>query len=158
MLLGQELHKRDIALERRRVLRFYALAGARREFRPHLFSQELGLTGVPDLVLVAAEETVPVEIKVTEHAPGPRVLLQLAAYALLLAETNRPPTYRAFVRNLPSLKTFELFIGGTERAAVLKAVNSIRAMLSKDRCPPPTPVRNRCRLCEYLQLCPDVWE
>jgi CRISPR-associated exonuclease Cas4 len=153
MLQGRAVHERDTALERRRVLRFYGVADARREFRPRLSSEALGLTGIPDLVLVTNDETIPVEMKVTERRPGPGVLLQLAAYALLLDETDRPRVRRAFVRNLPSLKTFELPIGGSERAAVLQALEAIRDALGADRYPPPTPVRARCRACEYLQLC-----
>jgi CRISPR-associated exonuclease Cas4 len=158
MTQGRAMHDQDVALERRRVLRFYGLNSAKREFRPRLASEVLGLSGIPDLLLVAEDETVPVELKVTERTPGPGVVLQLAAYALLVAETDRPPVRRAFVRNLPSLKTFELPMTGAERFAALRALEAIRECLSCERYPPPTAVRARCRSCEYLQFCPDVWE
>ncbi|MER3462744.1 MAG: CRISPR-associated protein Cas4 [Armatimonadota bacterium] len=158
MVQGRAVHEADVARERRRGFRFYGLEGARREFRPRLRSEALGLTGIPDLVLVTDEESVPVEMKVTERQPGPGVLLQLAAYALLLDESDWPPTRRGFVRNLPSRATFQLVLGGRERRAALEALEAVREMLARDMYPEPTPVRARCRSCEYRVLCPDVWE
>ncbi|MGH8929346.1 MAG: CRISPR-associated protein Cas4 [Egibacteraceae bacterium] len=157
MRQGREWHASDTPRERRRAVRFFGLDHARREFRPRLASDRLALTGIPDLVLHSDDETVPVEFKVSSYEPGPGALMQLTAYSLMLDETGLPPVRRSFVRNLPTRSTFELPVGGAERAAGLDALHQIRAMLADDDYPPPTPVRARCRSCEFRELCPDVW-
>ena len=46
---------------------------------------------------------------------------------------------------------------GIARQEVLRTLETIRAMIGREGMPGPTPVRARCRDCEFRRYCNDVW-
>jgi CRISPR-associated exonuclease Cas4 len=132
------------------------MADAERVFEPDLYSERLHLSGRPDLVLIGRDESVPVEFKLTDREPGANQLAQLGVYALLIDETNWPPARRGFVRLIPSRRTFELSLDAELRRTILRSLAAMREVLVADERPAATPVRSRCRACEYRRFCPDI--
>ena len=159
---GKLQHQRIEELERRRTLRSYGLRDDEREgrverhFRVRLRSERLGLAGVVDLVLVAAQEVIPVEYKHSESPLGLNHKYQLVAYALLAEERWGRPVRRAFVRFIPSDRLEEVAITPNGRTFVRRTLEEIRQAVAAERLPPPTPRRGRCVDCEYRRLCGDV--
>lgn len=159
---GRLQHQRIEELERRRTLRFYGLreeergGQVERHFRPRLYSQRLGLSGIVDLVLVATWEAIPVEYKHTEAPLGLNHKYQLVAYALLVEDQWGKPVRRAFVHTLPKDHLAEVAITPNGRTFVRRALREIRAAISEDRIPEATDRLGRCVDCEYRLFCGDV--
>jgi CRISPR-associated exonuclease Cas4 len=159
---GKLQHERIEELERRRTLRFYGLrdeergGGVERHFRPLLYSQRLGLSGVVDLVLVARGEAIPVEYKHTGSRLGLNHKYQLVAYALLVEERWARPVRRGFVHTLVDDRLEEVAVTPNGRAFVRKVLQEIRSTVAAERMPEPTPQLGRCVDCEFLRFCGDV--
>jgi len=180
MELGRDAQTALERLERRRVSRRYGLDRATRYFDVRLESARLGVRGIIDLVLEAAEPTErtepteptestertesrkrlhPVEVKRTEGGASPHHAVQLAGYALLLEERDELPEGtidRGFILLLPSDELVPIDLTPNLRDAFRKALGDIREMLETERFPEPTKHRSFCPQCEYIRFCGDV--
>lgn len=156
MKIGAAKHEVWSVLERRRKLRAYGLGAGERYFHVPLFAESLGLRGVLDLLIVAEGRYYLVEFKDTTQPLRQNAKLQVAAYALLVEEVYRVTVSGAFVYRIPLGRVDEVTVTPALRAHVRAALGEIRAMLSEERMPPPTPQRGRCVDCEFRRFCGDV--
>jgi CRISPR-associated exonuclease Cas4 len=150
-------HQRTEALEHRRSLRAYGLAGGERHFDVHLRSDRLALGGRLDLIILRAGEVIPVEFKNTRERLGLHHKYQLTAYALLAEEHYNKPARRALVYFIPLKRAEEVAITPATRAYTHRVLNAIRAAVAGERMPEGTRRLARCRVCEFLTYCNDRW-
>ena len=142
-------------LEARRTLRDYGLAAGVRRFHVRLTSETLGLTGVLDALLETERERIPVEYKDTLGGVRLNHRLQLAAYGLLLRETEGPPVRRGMVFIIPEQRVVSVRLDATLDHAARKALEELREALAKEILPPPADRWAKCRDCEFLRFCGD---
>ena len=144
-------------LEMRRGLQRYGLEGARRRFGVWLSSEEFGLSGKLDLLLEGEKEIAVVDFKLTSGEVGENHRVQMASYSLLAEAVCRLPARVGFLYRIPDNRVFPVEMTAELRKVVQDCVREIRGMQEAQSCPPPTPVRGRCRDCEFANYCGDVW-
>ncbi len=154
---GRNVEAAVEAMERRRGFRRYGLDRGERRFGAWLRSERLGLSGKPDLLIIARDACYPVDFKDTEGGVRRNHRFQLAAYALLAEESFGRPASKGFVYLVPSKQLVRVDIGAGERAEVIGALEQIRSMVREERLPEATHVRARCVACEYRNYCADIW-
>lgn len=142
--------------ERRRSLRTYGLTGGERYFNLDVESARLGLRGRVDLAIRCEREAVAVEYKDSPGRTGPHILLQLAAYGLLLEEAWQLPAQRGFIYFIPARRAREAPLTATQRAEVERALAAIQDIIATERMPAPPAQRGKCEICEFRRFCNDV--
>lgn len=152
---GRQREHEALALERRRTLARYGLDEGTRYAGVVLSSPRLGLRGRVDLVIVTSGALAVVEFKDTPRRPARNHAVQLCAYALLAEERWGSPCPRAFVHSLQTGRTYAVPLTQELRAATLRTIAEVRALVAGERFPPPTPHLGRCRECEFRTLCND---
>ena len=156
MEAGRDRHEQVSELEERRSLRAYGVQEGEREFRVRLYSAELGVSGVLDMVIVRGDEAIPVEFKATTGTVGQNHLFQIGMYALLVEAQFGRPVRRGFIYLIPQKKAKEVAITDDLRRMVLNAVDELRTLLRIERKPEPTRYRARCVDCEFRRYCADL--
>ena len=150
-LAAQEMIER---FEARRALDKYGFEGGTRRRNWWLVDDKLGLNGRLDYVLENEAEAAVVDFKLTAGEPGRNHKLQLAGYALLVERRLAKRVGRCFIYRIPDDRIFEIAIDEALRTSCLVALESIRSLFDL---PEATDVRGRCRDCEYINFCADVW-
>jgi CRISPR-associated exonuclease Cas4 len=153
---GKLAQDRTADLEHERSLHAYGLAAGERHFNVSLRSEELGVQGIVDMVIVTAEEAIPVEFKNTTQPPARNHTYQIAAYALLVEERWGLRVRRGFVYRMPLKEATEIRLTPSHRSAVRGALTAMRRMVAREEQPEPTERLERCRECEYRCFCGDV--
>ncbi len=156
MEAGQRAHREEGGREVRRSLRPYGLRDGERLFDVDLEDTELGLRGRVDMVVVRADEVIPVEYK---HTPGRLhhgMVLQLAAYGLLLARRFARPARRGFFYYILARRSREIPLDEALFTEVRQTVEAIRTLAEHEQMPPPPRDRRRCQICEFARFCNDV--
>ena len=157
MQRGKEIQAAVEALERRRGFRAYGMRHGERRFGLWLHSERLGLAGKLDLLVVTPDACYPVDFKDTEGGPRRNHRLQLAAYALLAEEAFERPVPEAFLYLVPERRISTIPLTNADRDEVLDSLAAMRRMIEHEELPPPTPVRARCKVCEFQNYCRDIW-
>lgn len=152
-LVGEEQLR---ALEKRRKLKRYGLSEGKRSFRVELFAPALGLSGIVDLLIETPAGLFPVEFKSAGRA-APGHELQLAAYAMMVGEV-RGSCDRGFLYLFGAGQVITVPLTSGLEAAVISTAEAVRDILRFGLQPEPTLRRVRCRGCEYLHFCGDVYE
>lgn len=152
---GKEAGRHEAELEERRGLRPYGMTSGERSFEDWLESERLGMCGNLDMLISTAEERVPVEFKFARRVAANH-RYQLAAYALLLEETEGPPVNRGFVYLIPAKRATEVVVTSGMRSYVTRALREMEEMIEEERYPRPTSIRERHRDCEFRAYCMDV--
>src|SRR5665213_2757402 len=80
---GHKAHEDEEDRERRRSLRPYHLKGGERRYGVRLEDRALGLRAMLDMLVITADEVIPIEHKLSEGPLAATHRVQLTAYALL---------------------------------------------------------------------------
>ncbi|NDJ78836.1 MAG: CRISPR-associated protein Cas4 [Chloroflexi bacterium] len=158
MQAGVNAHEHERERAARRTLKAYGLPAGTRHFDVAVRSHALGLSGEIDEVVVIDEpggEVIVVDYKLARKAAY-HFKLQLAAYALMLAETWQVEVARGFMYLIPTRQTEEIVITTKLRRAVANAVNDMRQIVETETMPAPTRSRKRCMACKHRRFCNDV--
>ena len=119
-----------------------------------LFSRRHQLAGKPDYVVREGRAIIPVEVK-SSRAPasGPREghVLQLAAYCLLVEETERARPAYGIVRYAD--QTFRVENTPALRQELLSALDAMRGDLARGDSRRNHADPGRCRRCGYRDAC-----
>ena len=153
---GAVEHEVLSVLERRRLLSRYGLESGNRKFHVPLNADDLGLSGVLDLLIEAKEGVFPVEFKSTRQRLNLNAKYQLTAYAMMVEECLGQTVSQGFIYRIPTRRITAVPITEALRRKTLDSINQIRTMLSYERMPPPTPQRGKCVECEFRRFCADV--
>jgi len=153
-LCAQDMIER---LEMRRGLREYGWEGASRRFGLWLTSERLGLNGKLDLLLEREGEGAVVDFKLTSGEMGDNHRMQLSGYAMLVEACRGAHVETAFLYRIPDDRVFAFSVLPAWKQRVTEAVGAIQELQRTAWCPEPTPLRARCRECEYANYCGDIW-
>lgn len=153
---SQRQHEEERTREARRSLRAYGLPEGERRYDVPLVSTRLGLTGRTDLVIVTADEVIPVDYKLTRRATASHFRLQLAAYGLMLEEAVGLPARRGFVYSLWTRQAEEVRFTARLRGQVLRTLTAAHHMIAEELMPGPPRRRGRCVSCEFRRFCGDT--
>lgn len=145
------------SLEKRRKFREYGLSEGTRHFGVWLHSRRWNLAGKMDLLIETPDACYPVDFKYTTGRPHHNHLLQLAGYALLVAEHLSKPVPAGFIFIITDDLTFRFAMTEALLDEARAALESMDAMIARELFPDPTPVRSRCTDCEYRNFCADVF-
>ncbi len=156
MEAGKTAHQEEAGRERRRSLRAYGVEQGERRFDVEVDSPRLGLRGRVDMVIYRPEEVIPIEYKNSPGRSGRHVLLQLAAYGMLLEEVAGVPAERGFIYYIPARRAREVVLAASLRSGVEATVLAMRGMIEEERMPPPPRRRAQCEICEFHRFCNDV--
>lgn len=150
---GNLEHEHVAELEERRSLKAYGLAEGERQFDVALYSDRLGLSGKLDMVILVANEVIPVDFKNSGVGVGLNHKYQLTAYALLVEDRWGKPVRRGFIYLVPLKRAYEVVITPNMRLFVRRTVELIRDMIDGEYMPPATRQKSRCRDCEFQNFC-----
>jgi CRISPR-associated exonuclease Cas4 len=157
MEAGIEAGQAEEGREERRSLRAYGLSEGEREFNVPVTSARWGLRGEIDMVITVPRtgEVIPVDYKLSKIA-GPHFQLQLAAYSLLLEEARGCIVRHGFLYHIPLRRAERVTIGERLRRKLTIALGEMRAMVTTEKMPAPTPNLRKCVACEFRRFCNDV--
>lgn len=155
---GAEVELRIEALERRRSLRRYGLAAGERRSRVWLRSDRLHLSGQLDMLITAKGEAFPVDFKHSRGRPQANHRLQLGGYALLVEDVLGIRVNAGFIYLVPLGELVRIPMTSELKARCLERLAMIRAMITEEWLPEPTPLRSRCTECEFRNYCGDIFE
>lgn len=144
-------------LEKRRLLSEYNLAKGKRSFNVPLYSAELELSGVVDLLIETEELLYPVDFKETEFEPGPHHVLQLTAYAILAEKKYCKPCEKGFIYTLENDEIFEIRIDEFQRQRFYGSLKEMKALIASEMMPQPADNIDKCVNCEFKNFCRDVF-
>jgi CRISPR-associated exonuclease Cas4 len=121
-----------------------------------LFARRLGLTGKPDYLLDIRGSSVPVEVKPGRRAARPYEsdLMQLAAYCLLVEETNGTAPPYGLLRYAE--RTFRLDYTAQVREELLALLDEMRAALQEPDCDRSHDDPRRCMGCGFFEQCDEA--
>lgn len=162
MQAGTQSHQQEDVRVGRRSLQAYGIEQGERLFHYPLVSEQLGLKGQIDMVIVSPsldardKIIIPVEYKNSKQKVGLHFKLQLAAYALLLEEAFQVPVQRAFVYSIPQRKAEALSITALLRKKLGATLQQMRQMTVSEQMPERTSEYRRCPICEFRRFCNDV--
>ena len=142
--------------ERRRSLRAYGLAEGERYFNLDVTSEVLGLRGRIDLAIRCKTEAIAVEYKDSPGRTGQHILVQLAAYGMLLEELWGLPAQRGFIYFIPARRTREAVLSMDLRSEVHRMLRVIEDVITTEQMPLPSAQRAKCEICEFRRFCNDV--
>ena len=120
---------------------------------PVLRSARYGLSGRPDYLVEEGGRVAPVEVKPRRRSetPWPRDVLQLAAYCLLVEETE--PRFGGYGYLRYAGRTFRIDFTETMRADLLRTIAALRADLTAADVDPSHADPWRCAHCAMLPVC-----
>lgn len=118
-----------------------------------LRSARYGLSGKPDYLVEERGRIVPVEVKPSRRSRSPwlRDVVQLAAYCLLLEETE--PRFAGYGYLRYAGRTFRIDFTDTLRAELLRTLSALRADLAAADVDPNHDDAGRCARCPLVRVC-----
>lgn len=156
MMHGQEKHQAEQQRERRRQLSRYELTEGERQYNVKLTNEALGLTGEMDLLIVQDDRAFPVEFKHSRRPPTPGHKLQLCAYALLVEAELNLSVPHGYWFSSRTRERHTIAFDTRLRNRTKKAIETVRDLIQKERCPEPTKQVNKCLECELKNFCGDT--
>lgn len=156
MQVGIAAHETERTKAARRSFYMVQAVSGERQFDVPVIDLDLGLTGQIDEVVQTADEWIPVDYKLARK-DGHHFKIQLAAYAMMLANTIQVPVERGYLYLIPARKAIEIRITEKLRREVRQALAEMRRIFEREQMPPATEWRRRCLDCEFRRFCNDVW-
>ena len=158
MTEGILAHEAEEAREQRRQLRTYGFTTGERHFGVSLYSSEIGLTALIDLVIVQPDgkpAVIPVDYKMSDLA-GPHFKLQLACYGLLLEEEMGLPAQVGFIYLIPERRAERVPLTEATKLRARAMLTEMRQIVDAEAMPAPLTQPGRCVNCEFRRFCNDV--
>jgi CRISPR-associated exonuclease Cas4 len=118
-----------------------------------LRSARHGIAGKPDYLIEERGHIAPVELKPSRESDSPwlRDVVQLAAYCLLLEETE--PRFAGYGYLRYANRTFRIDFTDRVRGELLRTIADMRADLTADDVPPNHHDPRRCARCMLVRAC-----
>jgi CRISPR-associated exonuclease Cas4 len=155
---GSAAHDDAELREQRRLLRAYGFTTGERHFDVAIYSADLRINALLDLVIVEPDGkpiAVPVDYKMSDMA-GAHVRLQLACYGLLVeAEMGLAAPY-GFVYLTVERRAEKVPFSAALKHETRAALHEMRAIVEAELMPEPTARVARCVNCEFRRFCNDV--
>lgn len=156
MEAGIAAHDEVRPLEKRRTLHAYGVPDGERHFDVRLYTPELGLSGLVDMVIERDDELIPVDFKDSLNVKARHFRLQVVAYGMMLEHLWERPVNRGFVYSLPARQAREVTLTSRMRSTVKRAVTEMQETVRHARFPAPPSSQRLCVTCEFRRFCNDV--
>ena len=146
-LRGQRVH------ERVNVPEYELIEGVRVERALPLWSHQIGLTGIADVVEFTANGTpYPVEYKSGSRKPREADDLQLCAQAVCLEEMFKRSVPTGAIFHHASKRRREVHFDDALRSLVVETALAVRSLLAASKIPDPV-ADKRCPDCSLIEAC-----
>ena len=146
-LRGQRVH------ERVNVPEYELIEGVRVERALPLWSHQIGLTGIADVVEFTANGTpYPVEYKSGSRKPREADDLQLCAQAMCLEEMFKRSVPTGAIFHHASKRRREVHFDDALRSLVVETALAVRSLLAASKIPDPV-ADERCPDCSLIESC-----
>lgn len=158
MAEGILAHEAEEMREQRRQLRTYGFKTGERHFGVSLYSSEIGLTALIDMVILRPDDkpvVVPVDYKMSDLT-GPHFKLQLACYGLLLEEEMSLPAQDGFIYMIPERRAERVPLTEASKLRARAMLTEMRQLVDAEAMPAPVRQPGRCVNCEFRRFCNDV--
>lgn len=156
MDVGHQAHEEEQKRAIRRTLSQYEEQGGERQFQVHLTSDDLGLTGeLDELVMTTDGRVIPVDYKFAKQVRSNH-RIQLAAYAMLVESCWQTHVDYGYIYLIPHRETVKVVINERLRNSVSMTLNDLHHMVATETMPPPITKPNQCMNCEFRRFCNDV--
>lgn len=158
MEAGIRAHVQTEGKEKRRSLKAYGLEAGVRTFNVPLFSAELGLSGVLDMLIETEDALIPVDFKQSKKV-GNHFKLQLVAYGRLLAaraNLSGKSIQRGFLYMIPRRTAVAVPFSIKSQHQFDRALADLKRITVHQKIPPPTKQAARCVDCEFRRFCNDI--
>lgn len=151
---GLDYQGRQEMLNRRRLLLRYGLEEGSLTHNVQLRSEALAIHGICDAVIETSASLAPIEFKMSEDKPGRGQIMQLVAYALMLAESSSKVVDRGYILYGKRGRTLEVVIRqwGDD---VLRVIREMKGNFERPLMPCSAASDHQCSQCEYLNFCSD---
>lgn len=116
---------------------------------PYIYSPALRLGGRPDILAIAGDRLVVVELKARRPLPGSPARVQAALYTVV-AEHHYSRPARGYLAYPGGAQR----IGRRDVRLALRLVEEARRILQQPAPPPPSGAAHKCRTCLYRHVCP----
>lgn len=156
MDIGKNSHNMIENLEKRRQLKKYNLTEGVSFFEKYLVSDNLGLSGKIDRVLVSNAKYYPVDYKNSDKKVFENHIYQLTGYALLLEDIYKTKVDTGFIYLILSNKIFDIYIEKSYKDEVKRIIDDIRFLIDNEFMPEKADNINKCIDCEYRRFCNDI--
>lgn len=155
VVIGLVLGMLSILLVRRFGVRGRVVASDSVVSRPSraLRSARHGIVGRPDYLIEERGHIAPVELKPSRESDSPwlRDVVQLAAYCLLLEETE--PRFAGYGYLRYAHRTFRIDFTDRVRSELLRTIADMRTDLAAEDVPPNHRDPRRCARCMLVRVC-----
>ncbi len=155
MNAGVRAHEREQQKAKRRTLSAYGLSEGERHFDVHVESARLGLIGEIDEVVIAPDEVLVIDYKLSKQV-STNFKHQLVAYAMLLEESWQVTIQRGFIYLIQSRQVEALKITAALRQQVEAIVADIHRIVETELMPLPAKNERQCVTCKHRRFCNDV--
>lgn len=146
-LRGQRVHEKVNTPE------YELIEGVRVDRALPLWSHQLGLTGIADVVEFLHDGTpYPVEYKSGSRKPRDADDVQLCAQALCLEEMFQRPVPAGAIFHHASKRRRPVQFDAALRSLVIETIQNVRTMLQISKLPPPV-ADARCQDCSLIDAC-----
>jgi CRISPR-associated exonuclease Cas4 len=152
---GIEFHGRESELFKRREIAKFGLESAEPRHQVELQSQQYGVHGIADLVLVSRDQVSVIEFKMHERSIHRGAVLQLFLYAKAAAEVFASNAYRGFFVFGKRGRTREVRFNEAVEQDALRTLDSLRKTMLRSVMPESSAGPLQCGQCEYIQRCND---
>lgn len=152
---GLEAHENESKLAARRTLGKLGLEQGERHFDVRLCSDQLGLHGIVDEIIVTPTAAYPVDYKLARQ-PSPQYKVQLAAYGLLIEDQWNLPAPVGYLWLIGQRKVDRVVLDDTLREGAHTMLREMRMIIEQEKMPAPAQRRAKCRDCEFRRVCNDI--
>jgi CRISPR-associated exonuclease Cas4 len=154
--LGTEAEAKTKKQMKRRQQALHSVHQGERLFDVQVMSRTYRLIGRVDEVVQTAEGDYVVDYKDSQQDYG-YWKMQLCAYSLAYAEQTGRKVLAAYVYSIPEQKYQLVKWSKVDQTKLFRLRDEVLALVETERCPPPVEQVGKCRVCQYLRFCNDIF-
>ncbi|WP_171017462.1 CRISPR-associated protein Cas4 [Aliarcobacter thereius] len=152
---GENYHKKQEKLFKRRTLSRFGLENAKFWQNVNLSYDDLNFYGICDALIISNTNIYPVEIKLHGQKPTKAQKMQLIAYGILAEKIYKKEFNLGFISFDKSAKTIPINVNNEMKQDVQKIVNKIINLIKSENLPYSDAQDEKCTQCEFLNYCND---
>jgi CRISPR-associated exonuclease Cas4 len=152
--IDAETETKRLMTRRRHAL--HAVVDGQRHFDVALYEANLRLTGKLDELVETADGVYLIDYKDTVRDYG-YWRAQMCAYRRCARATLGQPVLGCFVYAIPERRYIEVKLTRRDEQQLDNILTALAVLLKSEVCPQPTSQVGKCRTCQYLRFCNDVF-
>lgn len=146
--------RRELLLGKRPLFKHEKLTEYRQKFSVYVSNPTLGIHGKVDVVIETDNETIPVEVKMSDVRPQRGHILQLMGYALCL-ESHGHSVRQGIIVFGKRQRRYMVEFTAELREEFLQILSRMRSIMGSSYLPHSSASLAKCLQCEYQNFCQD---